>query len=94
MAAAVPTMPISPMPLTPSGLTLVLVLVDEDHVDIVDVGVHRHVVLGEIVVHEAAELVVEHASPPERHADAPDHAAHDLAARGLGIEDAAGRRPR
>ena len=32
-----------------------VVLVDEDHLDVVDVGVHRDVVFGEVVVHEAAE---------------------------------------
>jgi xanthine dehydrogenase YagR molybdenum-binding subunit len=41
------------------GVRLVL-LVDEDHVDVVDVGMHRHVVLAEIVVHEPADAVVEH----------------------------------
>ena len=71
IAAATPTMPISPRPLTPSGLTIVVVLVDEDHLDVVDVGVDRHVVLGEVVVHEAAEAVVDHALLVQRHADAP-----------------------
>ena len=71
MAAASPTMPISPTPLTPSGFTLVVVLVDKDHVDVVDVGIHRHVVLGQVVVHEAAEAVVGQGLLLQRHADAP-----------------------
>ena len=65
-------------------------LVDEDHLDVVDVGVHRHVVFGEIGIHDPAELVVDQGFLVQRHADAHDHAAQDLAARGLGIEDAPG----
>ena len=61
IAAATPTMPISPSPLTPSGLTTRRAPRRRSprcrHV-----GVHRHVVLGEVVVHEPAEAVVEHRS--------------------------------
>jgi len=34
-------------------------LVDEDHLDVVHVGVHRYVVLGDIGVHDAAEVVID-----------------------------------
>ena len=47
-------------------------------------------ILGEIVIDEAAIAVVDHGLFMQRHADAADHGAHDLAVRGLGIEDAAG----
>jgi hypothetical protein len=41
-------------------------------------------------VHDAAEAMVEHRLLMQRHSDAPDDAAHDLAVAGLGVEDAAG----
>ena len=66
-------------------------LVDEDDIDVVHVGVHRHVVFGNIGVHDAAEMVIDQRLLVQRHADAPHHAAHDLAARRLGVEDAPGR---
>ena len=34
-------------------------LVDEDHLDVVHVGVHRHVVFGDVGVHDAAEAVID-----------------------------------
>ena len=48
-------------------------------------------ILAEIGVHETPEIVIEQRFLVQRHADAPHHAAHDLAARGLRIEDAPGR---
>ena len=60
-----------------------VVLCDEDHVDVVDVGIHRDVVFGEVVVHEAAQRVVGMRLLVQRLADAPHHAADDLAARRL-----------
>ena len=66
-------------------------LVDEDHLDVVHVGIHRHMILGDVGVHDAAEAVIDQRLLVQRHADAPHHAAHDLAVRGLGIQDAAGR---
>ena len=66
-------------------------LVDEDHLDVVHVGIHRHMVLGDVGVHDAAEAVIDQRLLVQRHADAPHHAAHDLAVRGLGVEDAPGR---
>ena len=46
-----------------------------------------HVVLGEIVVHEPAEPVVDQRLLVQRHAEPHHHAAQDLAARGLGVQD-------
>ena len=53
MAAATPTIPISPIPLTPIGLTPVG-FADEDDLDVGDVGVDRHEVIGEVGVGDAA----------------------------------------
>lgn len=89
MAAAVPTMPISPRPFTPIGLTNSVVLGDKNHIDVMDVGVDRNMVLGVAVIHETAEIVVEQRFLVKRHANTPHHAAHDLTAGSLGVEDAA-----
>ena len=83
-------MPISPTPLEAERIAVVR-LVDEDHLDIVDVGVHRHMIFGDVGIHDAAEPVIDQRLLVQRHADAPDHAAQDLAARGLGVQDAPGR---
>src|SRR5207245_3648327 len=64
-------------------------LLDEDDVDVVHIGIHGHVVFGNVGVHDASEAVVEQRFLVQRHADAPDHAAHDLAVGGLWVEDAA-----
>ena len=80
--------------MTPSGIDDLVVLLDEDDVDVVDIGVDRDVILGEVVVHEAAEARDRARLLLQRHADAPDDAAEDLAARGLRVEDPARRRPR
>ena len=90
MAAGVPTMPISPRPLAPHRARLVVALVDEDHLDLLHVSVNRHVVLGEVVVHEAAERVVELGLLRQRRTQRHHHAAQDLTARRLGVDDAAG----
>jgi hypothetical protein len=66
-------------------------LVDEHNFDVVDVGVHRDMIFGDIRIHDAAEFVVDHRFFVQRHSDAPYHSAADLAGRGLGVQDAAGR---
>jgi len=43
------------------GIDDLVVLVDEDHVGVVHVCVHGEVIVGEVVGHEAADGVVEHA---------------------------------
>src|SRR5262245_34502735 len=53
-----------------------------------DIGVDGHMVLGEIVVHEASELLIHYAFLVESHADAPHDSTHDLASRRFWIEDA------
>src|SRR5262245_50963244 len=62
---------------------------DEDHFEVVHVGVHRDVVVREAVSHKAAKLAVEHALLLERHPNAADQAADDLAAGGLWVENPA-----
>src|SRR5262249_54075671 len=42
----------------PKWIDLIVLLFDEDHVDRMHVGIHRHVVVGEIVGHESSEPVV------------------------------------
>ena len=69
-------------------------LVDEDDLDLSNVGVHGDMVFGDVGVHDPAEFMVDQRLLMQRHADAPDHAADDLAARGLGVEDASRRRRR
>ena len=84
-------MPISPNALDAERIDDVVLLVDEDHLDVVHVGIHRHMILGDVGIHDATEAVVDQRFLVQRHADAPDHAAHDLAVRGLGVQDAPGR---
>lgn len=48
-------------------------------------------ILGNACIHDMAEFVIEERFLVQRQADAPDHAADDLAARGLGVQDMAGR---
>ena len=68
-----------------------VLLLEEDRLDLRDVRVHRHVVVGEVAGHDPAQLLVEDGVLVERHADAPHHAAQELRAGGASIEDPAGR---
>src|SRR5215831_14656168 len=72
-------------------IDLVILLFDEDDVDRVHVRIHRHVIVGEIMAHEAPEPVIGDGLLMQRHADAADDGAENLAARELRVEDAAGR---
>src|SRR6185295_13790439 len=56
-------------------------LVDEIHLEAADIGVHRHLVFGDVVVEEAAKAIVDLALLAERGADAPDQSAVDLTRR-------------
>src|SRR5207237_898980 len=67
----------------PDRVEVAIILVAEADVDLADVGVHRHVVLGEVGVDEASVALVEQRLFHQRHAHAPDDAAHELAAREL-----------
>src|SRR3981081_4716196 len=58
-----------------------VLLLDEDHVDVVNIRIHRHMIFGETVIHDAAELVVDQRLLMQRHADAAVPDAADLAAR-------------
>jgi len=49
--------------------------VDEDHLDVVDVGVNRHMVLGDVVVDDPAKAVVVNGFLMQRLADAADDGA-------------------
>ena len=72
---------------TAHGIDVRVGLVDEVDVKVVDVGVGADGVVGEVGVDDAA--VVEVGFFHEGHADAHGNAAEDLAARSLGIDDAA-----
>ena len=69
-------------------------LLDENHLDVVYVGVHRHMILGDVGVHDAAEPVIDQRLLVQRHADAPDHAAEDLAASRSSCSGSAPPQPR
>ncbi len=45
---------------------------NEDDINLVYVGVYRHVIFGVVVIHEATEVMVGERLFMERHADAPD----------------------
>src|SRR5262245_47905895 len=66
-------------------------LLEKDRADGADIGVYRHVIARQILVDERAVAQVHLISLHQRGADAPDHAADHLRARGLGVENAAGR---
>ena len=83
MAAAVPTIPISPRPLTPRGSPSRQPLrrrgpeyLRHPHV--------QGVVLGHILVHDLTEAMISHAFLVQRHADPHDDTAKNLAARRFG----------
>src|SRR5262245_8212250 len=65
-------------------------LINEHDFDVLHVGVHRHVVFGDVGVHDAAEFVVDQRFLVESHADAPHNASHDLTGSCLRIDDAPG----
>jgi hypothetical protein len=54
------------------------VLVDPGDVDLADVGVYGHVVLGQVAVRVVAKAGVEHALLEQRHRQSPGHAADQL----------------
>src|SRR5437762_1046053 len=62
------------------GADMQVRLLDKRDVDRTDVRVHRHMVLREISIYIAAGSRVDERFLFERHADAPDDAADDLAA--------------
>ena len=75
--------------LRPHRVELVVVLLDPRGVDVLDVRADRHVVLGEVVVEVVAELAVHDALLVQRHREAHGHAADELRARRLRVDDAA-----
>ncbi|PAV66102.1 hypothetical protein WR25_17473 [Diploscapter pachys] len=61
-------------------------LVNEDNLDVTDIGVHRHVILRQVVVHEAPEAMVGLGMFLQGHAQPPDHSTKNLAAGSLGVD--------
>ena len=55
-------------------------LVYEDDLDVLDVCVHRHEIFGDVGIDDATVPMINQRLLAQRHADTPDHAAHDLAA--------------
>src|SRR5262245_8768575 len=66
-------------------IDLVVLLLDEDDIDRVHVRIHRHMIVGEIMAHEAPEPVIGDGLLMQRHADAADDGAENLAARSFGL---------
>ena len=77
-------MPISHA-LDAEGIDLVILLIDEDHIDRPHVRVHRHMIVGEIMGHESPEAMIGRGFLVQRHTDAPDHRAENLTARDFGL---------
>lgn len=59
----------------------IVVFVHEDHVEVANVGMDRHVTLAQTVIHEAPEPLVDHALLFKRHPDAPHQATEHLGRR-------------
>ena len=70
-------------------VNLLVPLIDEDHVDRLHVRIRGNMVVGEIVRHEPAEPVVGRRLLVQRHADAADYGAENLARGNLRIENTA-----
>ncbi|MNH27798.1 hypothetical protein D3C79_879240 [compost metagenome] len=64
-------------------------LFDEDNLDFTAVGVYRYVVFRQVVVEDSPQAVIGLRRFVQCHADTPDDTAEDLAACGLGVDDAA-----
>ena len=90
-AAAVPTIPILPIPLTPKRVDPRVVLLHPDRLKLLDVGAGGVVVAGEVVVDVVAEVGIEDALLVQRHADPHRHAAEELRAGGDRVDDPPGR---
>ena len=68
-----------------------IVLLDKNDLDVVYVGIDRNVILGEIVIHDAAVISIDKAFFVQRHAHSPNDATENLAAGGLGVQNSARR---
>ena len=78
MAAAAPTMPISPIPLAPSGVDVRIGFVEPVRLDLAYVGIGGDVVFGEVVGDHVAEARIQHAVLVQRHRQAHGHPADEL----------------
>ncbi len=74
----------------PDGIDVLVLFFHPERIHLPDIGVHRNVVLSQVVVNPAAQPMVHHGVLVKRHADAPNHTAEQLAARGLCIQDLSG----
>src|SRR6516225_7256170 len=63
-----------------------IVLFDKDDVDVVYISIHGHVIVCEVVSHEAPEPMVDHALLVQGHPDPSYNGAKDLAAGSLRIK--------
>jgi hypothetical protein len=90
IAAAAPTMPISPIPLAPAGPMFGSSSLIQRASMLPTSALTGMWVLGQVVVEVVAELAVEDAFLVQRHRHAPNHAADELGAGQLGVHDLAG----
>jgi hypothetical protein len=65
-----------------------VVFVDHGDVDAADIGIHRHAVVGQVGVHRAPDTPVHLGLLHQPHAQTPHDPAHQLAVRGLAVDDA------
>src|SRR5262245_24810440 len=80
-----------PDALDSKGIDDVVRFVDENDLDILHVGVHRHMVFGDVGVHDTPKFMIDQRLFVESHADAPHNAAHDLTGSRFRIDDTPGR---
>jgi hypothetical protein len=91
MAPTVPVMPISPTPLDAERVDVRVFLIDEYRVERRDVGIHRHMVFGEIGVRDPPRAAIGDRRLVQGERDPPDHPAEILAAHEARVDDAASR---
>src|SRR6266478_4897563 len=80
-------------PFAPERTAMRIGLVKKDDINRADVGIHRDMVAGQILIDEGAVARVDMVLLDQRRADPPRHATDHLGARGLRIEDAAANTP-
>ena len=66
-------------------------LIYEDHIDILNIGMGRDMILAQVMIHEATEAIIHHRLFMQCHTKPPDNATDDLATRRLGIQNTPGR---
>src|SRR5580700_8585810 len=71
----------------PDWTYLLIVFIYPQNVDRTDARIGRDVILGKIIIHHPAEPFIVSILLVKREADTPDHAAHELAPRGLCVQN-------